>query len=72
MQLTQVLANASSGYQAGKVATLNTVDWDAAIGQAQGVLSEPQMIALQTTVASYRESEALGKLSQMVAQAQGK
>jgi hypothetical protein len=68
-QLTQILANASSGYQSGKVATLDTVDWDAALGQAQGILSEPQMMALQTTVASYREGQALRQLSGLVGQA---
>ena len=69
MQLTQILASASTAYQAGKMATLDTVDWDAALGQAQGVLSEPQMMALQTKVASYQESQALAKLSRLVQQA---
>ena len=46
-QLTQILANASSKYQSGGAATQATIDWPAALGQAQGILSPTQFAFLQ-------------------------
>jgi hypothetical protein len=70
-QLTQLLANASGDYQGGRAAALASVDWNAALSQAQGLVSAPQLAALQATVATYQESQALTELIQMARPARG-
>jgi hypothetical protein len=64
-QLTQILANASSNYQAGKMAVLPSVDWDTALTQAQGILSEPQLASLKAIIAGYQQSQIYSKLAQI-------
>ena len=49
-KLTAVLANASEGYQSGAPANPASVDWDAALAQAQGILTEAQFQRLKTAV----------------------
>jgi len=46
-QLTQIMANASATYKQGGGANPNSIDWDSALAQAQGVLSASQLAALQ-------------------------
>jgi hypothetical protein len=46
-QLLSVLAGASSTYQSGGKANPQSIDWNQAMAQAQGVLSEPQFNALK-------------------------
>jgi hypothetical protein len=69
-RLAQLMSNASSRYQKGGVATLDTISWEVVETRAQEILSVPQMAAFKTTVAKYRESQILTQLGQMVAQAQ--
>ena len=47
-QLTQILANASSSYQSGGEASQATVNWGAALAQAQGILSPAQFNSLKS------------------------
>lgn len=60
-QLGQILANASATYQGGGAANAATVNWPAALGQAQGILTPTQFAALQ---AQYYQSQ----LNPLVAQ----
>jgi RNA polymerase sigma factor (sigma-70 family) len=60
-QLLTIIANASSSYQTGGNASLNTVNWDQVMAQAQGVLSPQQMGALSAEA-------QLGKLDLLIAQ----
>jgi len=46
-QLTQILASSSGQYQNGGYAIPSTINWPAALGQAQAVLSPTQLAALQ-------------------------
>jgi hypothetical protein len=46
-QLLSVLANASSTYASGGRANAQSVDWDQALAQAQGILSDTQIKALK-------------------------
>jgi len=46
-QLAQILASSSSNYQGGGNATQGTINWPAALGQAQGILTPTQFAALQ-------------------------
>jgi len=48
-QLTQVLANANSQYRNGGVAMTDTIDWDAVLAQAPGLLSATQLEVFKAT-----------------------
>jgi len=48
-QLTQMLANASSQYRSGGVAMTDTIDWDAVLAQAPGLLSATQLEVFKAT-----------------------
>jgi hypothetical protein len=71
-RLTQILADASSSYQTGQEATLTTVNWDAALARAQGILSDPQLMALRTTIAEQQYSQVVSTLAQLLRRAQGR
>jgi hypothetical protein len=62
-KLTQIFANASSAYQRGRFATLDTIDWDAALAQAPSVLSRVQLDALNAAIVRRR---LVNKLSDAV------
>jgi hypothetical protein len=52
--LVQILANLSPGYQSGGNAhTYEITDWNAALSQAQGVLSPAQLEAMKTVQTTY-------------------
>ena len=57
-QLSQILSNASSSYQSGGLATQATINWSAALAQAQGILIPVQGIAFQAEAAK-RQVEQL-------------
>ena len=48
-QLTQVLANANSQYRSGGAAMKDTIDWDAVLAQAPGLLSATQLEVFKAT-----------------------
>jgi len=50
-QVLKILADSSSNYQRGGVATRMTIDWPTAMGQAEGVLSPAQFEVLQGAAA---------------------
>ena len=45
--LLNLLANSSNPYASGGKASLQSVNWDQVLPQAQGFLSEPQLAALK-------------------------
>ena len=53
-QLLQIMANACPQYQSGGVPTPNTVNWPAALAQAQGILTPVQYQALQAAYSSFQ------------------
>lgn len=68
--LTRILARASSGFQSGGPADPATINWEAAMDQAQSVLSDPQLAALNVQrehaetkqmVAQFNQEEAAAK-----------
>ena len=51
-QLTAVLASSCSSYQSGGPVDLSTIDWDAVLPQAQGILSATQFEGLKESIYS--------------------
>jgi hypothetical protein len=62
VQLTQVLADASSSYQQGGAPTKESIDWNLAVARAHGVLSPQQLARFQKAAAAEQASAKIFSL----------
>jgi hypothetical protein len=69
-QLTQILANSSASYKSGGNADQNDIDWDNALNQAAGLLSEDQLRAFKA-LAGYQKVSIQAKRFSSQGQANG-
>lgn len=64
-QLSLIVAGASTSYQNGRTATLDTVDWDAVLQQSNSLgLTPAQNLALQNRAANQQYQQALNQARQ--------